>query len=104
FRYEGTVDKFVGDELMAIWGAPVTHPEDPLRAVTAALDMIKTLEELNRTRLAEDPNVEPIRIGIGINTGEAVVGAIGSSKTLQYTVIGDTVNTGARLCSVAKPG
>jgi adenylate cyclase len=104
FRYEGTVDKFVGDELMAIWGAPVTHPEDPLRAVTAALDMIRTLEEFNRTRAAEDPNVEPIRIGIGINTGEAVVGAIGSSKTLQYTVIGDTVNTGARLCSVAKPG
>ena len=64
--------------------------------------MQKALREFNRTRVAEGQ--EPIRIGIGINTGRVITGAIGSSRTLQYTAIGDAVNTASRLCSIAKPG
>jgi adenylate cyclase len=102
FQHEGTVDKFVGDEIMVLWGAPVVHEDDPHRAVRAALDMQLALAEFNRTR--ESEGQPPIQIGIGINTGELVAGYIGSTRTMSYSVIGDTVNTGARLCSAAKPG
>jgi len=102
FKYEGTLDKFVGDEIMALFGAPVSHGDDAIRAVRTALEMLEVLAELNRQRAIKgDPE---IRIGIGINTGHVVAGYIGSSKALEYTVIGDTVNTGARLCSLAKAG
>jgi adenylate cyclase len=102
FKYEGTLDKFVGDEIMALFGAPVSHPDDPIRAVRTALEMTEVLAEFNAERLAE--NKPEIKIGIGINTGDCVAGYLGSSKALEYTVIGDTVNTGARLCSIAKAG
>src|SRR6185503_18991788 len=102
FRAQGTLDKYVGDEIMALFGAPVDMPEAPVHAVRCALEMQKALREFNRTRLAE--NQDPIKIGIGINTGRVVTGAIGSSRTLQYTAIGDAVNTASRLCSVAKAG
>ena len=102
FRAQGTLDKFVGDEIMALFGAPVDMPDAPVHAVRCALEMQKALREFNRTRLAE--NQDPIKIGIGINTGRVVTGAIGSSRTLQYTAIGDAVNTASRLCSVAKAG
>ena len=102
FKYEGTLDKFVGDEIMALFGSPVSHPDDALRAVKTALEMLDILGEFNRTRMAEGQ--EPLHIGIGINSGEVVAGYLGSSKALEYTVIGDVVNTGARLCSVAKAG
>ncbi len=102
FRCQGTLDKYVGDEIMALFGAPVDMPDAPLHAVRCALDMQKALREFNRTRLAE--SLEPIKIGIGINTGRVVTGAIGSSRTLQYTAIGDPVNTASRLCSIAKAG
>ncbi len=102
FKHEGTLDKFVGDEIMALFGAPVGHPDDALRAVRTALEMKDVLEQFNRERLAAGQ--QEIRIGIGINTGECVAGYLGSSKALEYTVIGDTVNTGARLCSIAKAG
>jgi adenylate cyclase len=102
FKYEGTLDKFVGDEIMALFGAPVSHPDDPARAVRTALEMMEVLGQLNETRRRRgDPEIQ---IGIGINTGEVVAGYLGSSKALEYTVIGDTVNTGARLCSLAKAG
>lgn len=102
FKYEGTLDKFVGDEIMALFGAPVAHGDDPVRAVRAALEMMQVLEQLNKLRVERG---EPeIKIGIGLNTGEVVAGYLGSSKALEYTVIGDTVNTGARLCSLAKAG
>jgi adenylate cyclase len=102
FKYEGTLDKFVGDEIMALFGSPVGHADDPKRAVRTALEMMEVLAQLNETRKGRgDPE---IKIGIGINTGEVVAGYLGSSKALEYTVIGDTVNTGARLCSVAKAG
>ena len=102
FKSEGTLDKFVGDEIMALFGAPVSHGDDAIRAVRTAIEMLEVLAELNRQRAIKgDPE---IRIGIGINTGHVVAGYIGSSKALEYTVIGDTVNTGARLCSLAKAG
>jgi adenylate cyclase len=102
FKYEGTLDKFVGDEIMALFGAPVSHPDDSSRAVRTAIEMMDVLAELNKLRTARG---EPeIKIGIGINSGDCVAGYLGSSKALEYTVIGDTVNTGARLCSLAKAG
>jgi adenylate cyclase len=102
FRYEGTLDKFVGDEIMALYGSPVTHADDPTRAVRTALDMLEVLGRWNTER--ESRGKVPVQIGIGINTGDVVAGYLGSSKALEYTVIGDSVNTGSRLCSAAKAG
>jgi adenylate cyclase len=102
FKHEGTLDKFVGDEIMALFGSPVSHPDDAYRAVKVAVEQMQALEEWNRMRVAE--NEPPIHIGIGINTGSVVAGYLGSSKALEYTVIGDVVNTASRLCSVAKAG
>jgi adenylate cyclase len=102
FKCNGTLDKYVGDEIMALFGVPVANPDAPLSAVECALEMQTALQEFNQTRQAE--NQKAIHIGIGINTGDAVYGAIGSSRTLQYTVIGDVVNTASRLCSLAKAG
>jgi adenylate cyclase len=102
FKYEGTLDKFVGDEVIALFGAPVPMQNAELKAVQCALDMMRVLGEWNRTRAAEGQN--EIKIGIGINTGVVVTGAIGSSRALQYTAIGDAVNTASRLCSVAQSG
>jgi adenylate cyclase len=102
FKYEGTLDKFVGDEIMALFGAPVSHGDDPVRAVRTAIEMMDVLDQLNVQRIKRG---EPeIKIGIGLNTGEVVAGYLGSSRALEYTVIGDTVNTGARLCGIAKAG
>jgi adenylate cyclase len=100
FKYEGTLDKFVGDEIMALFGAPVSHPDDPIRCVRAALVMIDGLREFNAERAAAGKN--GFEIGIGINTGKVVAGYLGSSKAMQYTVIGAPVNLAARLCSQAK--
>ncbi len=100
FLHEGTVDKFIGDEIMVIWGAPVTHDDDPIRAVRAALDIQSMLSAFNKLRAGE----APIQVGIGINTGPLVAGYIGSSRTMSYSVIGDTVNTTSRICSAAGPG
>jgi len=102
FKAQGTLDKYVGDEIMALFGAPVDMPDGALQAVRCAVEMQKALREFNRTRIAE--NQDEIKIGIGINTGMVITGAIGSSRTLQYTAIGDPVNTASRLCSVAKAG
>jgi adenylate cyclase len=98
FSYEGTVDKFVGDMIMVIWGAPVAHSDDPCRAVQAALDMQAALDRYNTSRQ------NPVRIGIGINTDQLVAGYIGSTRTMSYSVIGDAVNIASRLCSAAGPG
>ena len=102
FRYEGTVDKFVGDQIMVVWGAPVSHPDDPIRAVRAALAMQQAVAAYNAARSrAGQPE---IKIGIGINTGELVAGYIGSTQTMSYSVIGDEVNTASRLCAAAGAG
>ncbi len=102
FRHQGTVDKFLGDGMMVIWGAPVLLKSHAGRAVKAALDMRNRLKDLNLVRLSRGER--PLEIGIGINTGELVAGYLGSSRTMSYSVIGDTVNTASRLCSAAKPG
>jgi adenylate cyclase len=102
FKYEGTLDKFVGDEVIALFGAPVPMKNAELKAVQCALDMMRVLQEWNRTRAAEGQN--EVNVGIGINTGLVVTGAIGSSRALQYTAIGDAVNVASRLCSAAQAG
>ena len=102
FKYEGTLDKFMGDGIMALWGAPVTHPDDALRCVSARSSRWRCSASFNRGRVEED--LPPLAVGIGIHTGPLVAGYIGSSKALSYTVIGDTANTSARLCGVAPAG
>jgi len=101
FRHGGTVDKFIGDCIMAVWGAPVGTPDHAERALAAAEDMMRFLEngnELWRTRFGVE-----VRLGIGVNSGEAIVGNIGSDKRMEYTVIGDVVNVAARLEAIAAP-
>ncbi len=100
FRHEGTLDKFVGDEIMALFGAPVSHADDAIRAVRTALEMIEELHVFNRDQQAQGKR--GFEIGIGLNTGEVIAGYLGSSKAMQYTVIGAPVNLAARLCSQAK--
>jgi adenylate cyclase len=92
----------MGDGIMALWGAPVVHPDDPLRSVSCAMEQMEVLGRFNRRRLEAD--LPLLAIGIGIHTGPLVAGYIGSSRALSYTVIGDTANTSARLCGIAAAG
>jgi adenylate cyclase len=102
FKYTGTLDKFVGDEIIGLFGAPIEIEDAPFKAVSCAIAMLQGLEEFNRTRAAE--NQSPIRIGIGINTGNVITGSIGSTRALQYTAIGDAMNVASRLVNVAASG
>ena len=102
FKYNGTLDKIIGDELMIVYGAPISTENDTIRAVETAIDMQRRLNEMNKERLKK--NQPPIYIGAGINKGPVISGNIGSRDMMDYTVIGDTVNVGSRLCSSAKPG
>jgi adenylate cyclase len=100
FRHQGTLDKFVGDMVMGLFGAPVSDARHADHAVAAALEMTTRLDALNdRWRNEGKP---PLDIGIGINTGEMIAGNIGSEAIMSYTVIGDAVNLGARLESLNK--
>lgn len=102
FEHGGTLDKFMGDAVMALWGAPIAHDDDADRAIIAAIKMQQILQELNAKWTADGrPTIE---IGIGISFGEVFAGNIGSEQRLEYTVLGDTVNIAARLCSKAAPG
>ena len=102
FEHGGTLDKFMGDAVMALWGAPIPHDDDADRAIVAAVKMQQILLELNAKWTADDrPTIE---IGIGISFGEVFAGNIGSEQRLEYTVLGDTVNVASRLCSKAGPG
>ncbi|HEX6927961.1 MAG TPA: adenylate/guanylate cyclase domain-containing protein, partial [Gammaproteobacteria bacterium] len=94
FRFGGTIDKFIGDAIMAFWGAPVANPDQAEHAVRAALEMTRIVREF-RAELAET-GID-FDIGIGLHTGPAVVGFIGADNRLDYTAIGDTVNLASRI-------
>lgn len=100
FRHGGALDKFIGDAIMAYWGAPEAHDDDADCAVAAALEMHDELRTLN-ARWRHEGRPE-LHAGIGIHTGEAFVGNIGSPRRLEFTLIGDTVNVASRLCSLAQ--
>lgn len=102
YQYDGYVDKFMGDSVMAVFGAPTSHEDDPERALYAALTMRERLVAFNerwQERLGE-----PLSFHIGVNTGAVIAGSIGSDLRMSYTVMGDTVNIASRLESLAKPG
>jgi adenylate cyclase len=99
FEHSGTLDKFMGDAIMALWGAPIVHADDADRAMRCALDQLDALEKLNQ-KWKEEGRPQ-LAIGIGINFGEVFAGNIGSDRRLEYTVIGDAVNTAKRLCDTA---
>jgi len=101
FMHDGTLDKFLGDGFMAIFGAPFPHGDDPRRAVRAAVQMRGALEEFNRS-LADRDRIASLGMGIGIATGRAVVGTIGSTERMEYTAIGDTVNTASRIMTAGR--
>jgi adenylate cyclase len=102
FRHGGTLDKFIGDAVMAQWGAPIGAPDDPDRAMAAAIDMIRELAILNQKWRGQGR--PELQVGIGLTYGEVFAGNIGSERRLEFTVIGDTVNTASRLCSAAEGG
>ncbi|MBA3460938.1 MAG: FHA domain-containing protein [Deltaproteobacteria bacterium] len=102
FKYEGTLDKFMGDGIMAFWGAPAFHADDAVRCVQCSIEQLEVLDQLNAHRASF--GAIPLTAGIGIHTGALVSGYVGSSKSLSYTVIGDTVNISARLCGIAAGG
>jgi adenylate cyclase len=102
FTHEGNLDKFIGDCVMATWGPPITHPDDAGRALRCALEMLDEIIAMNDARVAGGK--QPIEVGIGVNTGQAVVGYIGSNERHEFTAIGDSVNIASRLCGLAKGG
>jgi class 3 adenylate cyclase len=101
-KNEGLIDKFTGDEMMVVFGAPIHYPDDPQRALSTAKQMFQELGKVNQQ--LETEGYPKIEIGIGINTGIAVAGNIGSEKRMAYTVIGQDVNLAARLVSLAQKG
>jgi len=102
FAYDGTLDKFMGDSVMAVFGAPLDQKHHALRAILAALEMQHDITRLNRERAAS--GLQTVRIGIGVTTGQVIVGNIGSDERLDYTAIGDTVNLASRLEGMACEG
>lgn len=99
FRHGGSLDKFIGDCIMAFWGAPLDDPDHARHAVEAALEMAQVLQRFKKELGEEDADFD---VGIGIHTGPAVVGLIGSDQRREYTAIGDTVNLGSRIEGLTK--
>ncbi|MFC1750122.1 CHASE2 domain-containing protein [Pseudomonadota bacterium] len=101
FDARGTIDKFIGDAIMAFWGAPIREEQHADLALQAAIDMHERLKDVNRW--LREKNYPEIQVGIGINTGKVILGNIGSVQKLDYTVIGDNVNLASRLEGLTKP-
>lgn len=99
FKFNGTIDKFIGDAIMTVFGAPFKNDDDALRAVKTAVEMIRELSKLNQKM---DLTKDNLQVGIGIHTGDAIVGNIGSDRRLDYTVIGDNVNLASRIEGLTK--
>ncbi len=93
----GTIDKYMGDCIMAFWNAPLDDPHHARHACQSALAMVAALDRVNEDRGAENPDAEPVGVGIGLNTGGCVVGNMGSDQRFDYSVLGDAVNLAARL-------
>ena len=102
FKHNGTLDKIIGDELMVVFGAPLSSDDDTERALNTAIEMQNKIADLNKVR--KKRKEPPIVVGAGINKGQVVSGNIGSRDMMDYTVVGDTVNLGSRLCSAASAG
>jgi adenylate cyclase len=100
FKYDGLLDKYMGDAIMAVFGAPLDQPDHPIRACRTALDMMEELKKLQEKWAGEGRPV--LDIGVGINTGDMVVGNMGSEMRFDYTVMGDSVNLGSRLEGINK--
>ena len=98
--HEGVLDKYIGDAIMAVYGAPLATGRDPEHAVASAVDMLQLIDALNDRRAGRGE--PPLRLGIGVSTGEVVAGTIGSPKRMDYTVIGDSVNLASRLQELTK--
>lgn len=102
FLYRGTFDKFIGDAIMAYFGAPMSYPDDALRSVKAAVEMQKDFESL-REKWKQDGFMN-LGLGIGLSTGEVIFGNVGTKRVMNYTIIGDTVNVAQRLEKEASTG
>jgi adenylate cyclase len=102
FKHDGTLDKFLGDAVMCVFGAPIAHPDHAARAVKTAIDMRTALTELSKRRSMR--GLDPFEVGIGVALGEVVAGTVGTEERMEYTVIGDSVNVAARLQGHAKAG
>jgi adenylate cyclase len=102
FKHDGTLDKFLGDAVMAVFGAPIAHPDHAGRAMRTALDMRAAVAALSERRRAAGK--DGIDVGIGVSLGEVVAGTVGTEERMEYTVIGDSVNVAARLVDQAPPG
>ena len=101
-RYDGTIARLMGDGVLAFFGAPVAHEDDPLRAVRCGLDMARAVDELSAELSAKEP-IE-LKVRVGINTGPVVVGVVGTQAASEYTAMGDAVNVASRMQALARPG
>src|SRR5256886_6767552 len=101
-RYDGTIARLMGDGVLAFFGAPVAHEDDPLRAVRCGIDMARAVDELSVKLSAKEPI--DLRVRVGINTGPVVVGMVGTESASEYTAMGDAVNVAARMQALARPG
>jgi adenylate cyclase len=101
-KHDGTLEKFLGDAVMAVFGAPIAHPDHAARAVLTALDMRAAVADLAKRR--REQGLAPFEVGIGVSLGEVVAGTVGTEERMEYTVIGDSVNVASRLQDRAKAG